>query len=430
MTSDGPSPPPTVLLAEDDAVFADRLRRNLELAGFRVTAESDGSAALSRLARQAFDLVVTDIRMPGVGGLELLRRLRSGEVDGADPETPVVVLTSVDSVATAVEAMKAGAGDYITKESDRQEVALRLRKVLVQRALTVENARLREQVARGDEFRDLIGDSPATLRIKEAIAEVAGQPVTVLVTGETGVGKELVARALHRTGPRPGGPFIDVNCAALPEDNLFQSELFGHEKGAFTGATELRRGRFEQAHRGTLFLDEVAELKAESQGKILKALEQQQVTRVGGSRPVLAECRFVFATNKHLPDEVAAGRFRDDLFYRINVFNIEVPPLRERRHDIPALARFFAGEFARRYGRPAVRFDEGALETLRDYPFPGNIRELRNVIERVVIRARGPVVSREQVAALGLAAGSPDRRAAVAAPVECAAPGLAETAPI
>lgn len=391
-----------VLLVEDDALFADRLRRNLELAGFQVAVAADGQKALTILQKQSFDLIVTDVRMPGMDGIELIRQVKVSGAEGADPDVPMVVLTSVGSVETAVEAMKLGASDYIAKEANRQEIVLRIRKVLEQSEILHENRLLRDQLERRDEFRDLIGDSPEMLRIKEEIAQIAPTTATVMITGETGVGKELVARAIHRTGPNARGPFIDVNCAALPDDNLFQSEVFGHERGAFTDAHYTRKGRFELAHRGTLFLDEIAELSRDSQGKILKALEQQMITRLGGTRPIPVDCRYVFATNKHLLAEVEAGNFREDLYYRINVIPIEIPPLRERRSDIPLLAKFFADQFSRKYNKPDMFFEESAMALLRDSHWPGNIRELRNVIERLVIRNRGDVITRSQVEGVGL----------------------------
>jgi two-component system NtrC family response regulator len=392
----------TILIVEDDAAFADRLRRNLELARFAADVAGDAESAVTRLQARSYDLVVTDLRMPGMGGIGLIRRIKQEGLDGVDPDVPVVVLTSVNTVETAVEAMKLGASDYITKEAERQEIVLRIRKVLEQSQLVTENRLLRDQLERRDEFRDLVGDSPAMCRIKEEIQQIAGTNVTVLITGETGVGKELVARAIHRTGPHARGPFIDVNCAALPDDNLFQSEVFGHERGAFTDAHFTRKGKFELAHRGTLFLDEIAELSRESQGKILKALEQQLITRLGGTRPIQVECRFVCATNKELLAEVEAGRFREDLYYRINVFPIHIPPLRERREDIPQLAKFFADQFARKYNRPEFFFEESAMAVLRDYHYPGNIRELRNIAERMVIRAKGDMITRALVDVVGL----------------------------
>lgn len=392
----------TVLLVEDDTLFAERLRRNLEIAGFQVTVAPDGQKALGILQNQTFDLMVTDVRMPGMDGIELIRQIKLAGVDGVDPDIPTVVLTSVGSVETAVEAMKLGASDYIAKEADRQEIVLRIRKVLEQSEIMHENRLLRDQLERRDEFRELVGDSEAMRRITEEIEQIAPTTATVLITGETGVGKELVARAIHRTGPNAKGPFIDVNCAALPDDNLFQSEVFGHERGAFTDAHYTRKGRFELAHRGTLFLDEIAELSRDSQGKILKALEQQMITRLGGSRPIKVDCRYVFATNKNLLAEVEAGNFREDLYYRINVIPIEIPPLRERRSDIPLLAKFFADQFSRKYNKPEMFFEEGAMTLLRDAHWPGNIRELRNVIERLVIRNRGDIITRAQVEGVGL----------------------------
>jgi len=403
-----------ILLVEDDKVFADRLRRNLEFTGFQVTTASNGADALQKLRGQSCDLIVTDVKMPEMDGIEFIRKVKQEGAEGVDPDIPVVVLTSVGSVETAVEAMKLGASDYIAKEADRQEIVLRIRKVLEQSEIVQENRTLRDQLERRDEFRGLVGESEVMRRIKEEIEQVAPTMATVLITGETGVGKELVARAIHRNGANAKGPFVDVNCAALPDDNMFQSEVFGHERGAFTDAHYMRKGRFEMANRGTLFLDEIAELSRDSQGKILKALEQQTVTRLGGTRPVKVECRFVFATNKDLLQESQAGRFREDLYYRINVIPIHMPPLRERRSDIPLLAKFFANQFASKYSKPDMFFEEGAMMLLRDATWPGNIRELRNVIERLVIRARTDVITRVQVEQVGLARHLPSGTAAAA----------------
>lgn len=406
----------SILLVEDDSVFAERLKRNLELAHFSVTTAENGAAAVNRLRAQNFDLVVTDIRMPEVGGIELIRKVKQEGVDGVDPDIPMVVLTSVNSVETAVEAMKLGASDYIAKEAERQEIILRIRKVLEQSEIVSENRLLRDQLDKRDEFKDLIGESEAMQRIKEEISQIASANVTVLITGETGSGKELVARAIHRTGPQSRGPFIDVNCAALPDENLFQSEVFGHEKGAFTDAHFTRKGKFELAHHGTLFLDEIAEMSKDAQGKILKALEQQLITRLGGTRPIQVECRFVFATNKDLMGEVQAGRFREDLYYRVNVFPVHIPPLRERKSDVPLLAKFFADQFAKKYNKPESFFEESAMVQLRDYHYPGNIRELRNIIERMVIRAKGDVITRQQVEQVGLFARRPEEKPLFAVP--------------
>ena len=402
MTSQNGTSAPSLLLVEDDQVFADRLKRNLELAHFQVVLANEGGQAISQMQNHTFDLVVTDVRMPGMDGIQFIRKIKVEGVESVDPDIPVVVLTSVGSVETAVEAMKLGASDYIAKEADRQEIVLRIRKVLEQSEIVHENRLLRDQLERRDEFRDLIGTSDAMMQIKDEIEQIAPTNATVLITGETGVGKELVARAIHRTGPNAKGPFIDVNCAALPDDNLFQSEVFGHEKGAFTDAHFTRKGRFELAHRGTLFLDEIAELSRDSQGKILKALEQQMITRLGGTRPIKVDCRYVFATNKHLLTHVETGDFREDLYYRINVIPIQIPPLRERRSDIPLLAKFFADQFSQKYNKPEMFFEESAMAMLRDAHWPGNIRELRNVIERLVIRNRGDIITRAQVELVGL----------------------------
>lgn len=393
----------SILLVEDDRHFSDRLKKNLELGNYNVVVAGDGNQAITTLQSQSFDIIVTDVRMPGMDGIELIRNIKQLGVDGVDPDIPMVVLTSVGSVEVAVEAMKLGASDYIDKEAERQEIVLRIRKVLEQSAIVHENRLLKETLERRDEFRDLIGESEPMRAIKEEIEQVAPTGATVLITGETGVGKELVARAIHRAGARARGPFVDVNCAALPDDNMFQSEVFGHEKGAFTDAAYTRKGRFELAHKGTLFLDEIAELSRDSQGKILKALEQQTITRLGGTKPIQVDCRYVFATNKNLLAESEAGNFREDLYYRIAVIPIHIPPLRERRSDIPLLAKFFADQFATKYSKPQMFFEEGAMVLLRDSSWPGNIRELRNVIERLVIRARGDVITRTQVEQVGLA---------------------------
>lgn len=391
-----------ILVVEDDRLYAERLRKNLELSGYKVRVAESTEGALALLRDEAFDLVVTDIRLPGASGLELIRELKSGQEPDIDSDTPVVVLTSVSSVDTAVEAMKLGAADYITKEAERQEIVIRIGKVLEQSRLAAENRLLRNQLDERDEFRDIVGESPQIRRLKQEIVQIAQSDVTVLITGETGVGKELVARAIHRTSGRRHGPFVDVNCAALPDDNLFQSEVFGHEKGSFTGATYQRKGKFELAHGGTLFMDEIAELSRESQAKILKALEQQTFTRLGGMRPLRVNCRFIFATNKDLLAEMREGRFREDLYYRVAVFLLHVPPLRERASDIPLLAKFFADQFARKYNKPPFFFEEGAIALLREYSYPGNIRELRNIVERLTIRARGDVITRADVEQVGL----------------------------
>ena len=410
---------PRLLLIEDDDIFARRLQANLRAADFLVDVANNGAEALAALRGAYFDLVVTDIRLPDISGIEILTRIKSGREEGLDPALPVVVLTSVRNVETAVDAMRKGAADYLTKESERQEIIVRIERVLDQSALLNENRYLRDQLERRTEFREMIGESTPMRAIKEEISSIAGQNIPVLIMGETGVGKELVARALHRTGPNPKGPFVDLNCAALPDENLLLSELFGHERGSFTGATSLKRGKFENAHNGTLFLDEIGEMPFEAQSRLLKVIETLQFTRLGGSQLICANCRLIFATNRNLDEEVKAGRFRQDLFYRVNLLPIEIPPLRERRDDVPLLARFFLGEFCDQYRKPQMRFDDDALAMLRSYNWPGNVRELRNVVERLVIRSRSESLRQDDLERCGVVLNNkPSETATISLPEE------------
>jgi DNA-binding NtrC family response regulator len=394
-----------LLLVEDDLNFAQRLQRNLELANFTVTHVPNAEAALEKLRTLPFRLVVADVGLPGMSGVDLLHFIRSGQDPSVDSSIPLVILTSMQSVDLAVEAMKADAADFITKEATRQEIVVRLGRVLEQSAVREENQLLRERIQRLDrhsEYKNLIGQSPTMLRLKEELHAIAGADVHVLIMGETGSGKEMVAQAIHRTGSTRQGPFIDVNCAALPDDNMFQSEVFGHEKGAFTDAVTQRRGLFEMADKGTLFLDEIAELRPESQGKILKALEQQTITRLGGTKPIQVQCRLLFATNKDLLAEAQAGRFREDLYYRIDVYRIQIPPLRERPDDVPALATHFLAQFAQKYRKGEILLQESAARILSRCPWPGNVRELRNIMERLAIRCRDGIITPDLFPLVGI----------------------------
>ena len=393
---------PHILVIEDDEVFAQRLKRNLELEQLHVDTATGGRQGLDLLKKRYYDLVITDIKMPEVSGLDVLRIIKQGLEQGLDTDLPVVVLTSVNSVETAVEAMKLGAVDYITKESEKDEVLVRLRKVLEQSQLINENRYLRDQVERSSEFKEFVGESRAIRRIKKEIAEVVRSTVSVMLTGDTGVGKELVARAIHRMGPTPHGPFIDINSAALPDENLFQSELFGHEKGAFTDAHSQRKGKFELANGGILFLDEISELSKDSQAKILKAIENLKITRLGGSKVIRVNCRFIFATNRDLLQLVKEGRFREDLYYRVNVFPIHIPPLCERKEDISLLANFFLDHFYRKYLKPLKTIDPQAMQLLLSYPWHGNVRELRNIMERLVIRTKEQTISYHDMLECGI----------------------------
>ncbi|MGF1571896.1 MAG: sigma-54-dependent transcriptional regulator [Sumerlaeia bacterium] len=386
-----------LLLVEDDAAFARRLAKNLGLDGFEAEIAEGGEAALEFLRQQEFDAILCDVKMAGMTGLDLLRNVRTASAHTKDPaaqelaidsELPFLMLTSVTSVETAVQAMQLGASDYLTKEAGRAEIVLRLKKALGERAVAEENKRLRETFERMNEFGELVGNSPELEKIKDEIRQVAELDATVMVTGETGVGKELVARAIHQTSGRKGD-FIDVNCALLPNDMMLQSELFGHERGAFTDAKTLRKGKFELADGGTLFMDEVGELGPEVQAKLLRALETMSFTRVGGTQAKQVNVRVIVATNRNLQAEVKAGRFRDDLYYRLNVYPLEIPPLRNRKQDIAPLAEHFLSAAARKYGRPEPRLSPEAQHLMSGYHWPGNIRELRNICERLLIRARG-----------------------------------------
>lgn len=385
-----------LLLVEDDAAFARRLAKNLGLDGFEATIAEGAEQALEVLRAEEFDAVLCDVKMSGMTGLDLLRLVRKSPAQDQehssdvpfDPEIPFLMLTSVNSVETAVEAMQLGASDYLTKEAGRGEITLRLRKALGERAVAQEYKRLRETFERMNEFGELIGSSPELEKIKDDVRQVSELDVTVMITGETGVGKELVARAIHQTSGRKG-EFIDVNCALLPNDTMLQSELFGHERGAFTDAKAQRKGKFELADGGTLFLDEIGELGPEVQAKLLRALETMTFTRVGGTQAKKVDVRVIVATNRNLLNEVKAGRFRDDLYYRLNVFPLEIPPLRERRQDIAPLAHHFLSTAARKYGRPEPQLTPEAQALMNRYGWPGNIRELRNICERLLIRARG-----------------------------------------
>lgn len=374
-----------ILLVEDDRRYGERLRRNLELEAFTVRLAVGAKEALDYLPREAFDLVLSDIKMPGMSGVELLKTVKRGG-EGLDPDIPFVLLTSVDSVRIAVECMKEGAADYITKDAERDEIVLRLRKVLDGVALHRENVRLRQELVDRSEFGEIVAVSPEMSSLLKELKEIAATEANLLITGETGVGKELVARYVHRHSPRADKPFVDVNCAALPSDNMFQSEVFGHEQGAFTGATARKRGRLELATGGILFLDEVGDMPVESQGKILRALDTQSFERLGGEEKIFVDLWVIAATNKHLKTEVTEGRFRQDLFYRLDVLHVHIPPLRERTFDIAPLAEFYLQYYAERYRRPRPQLSQEATDILNEYSWPGNVRELKNMMERLIIR--------------------------------------------
>jgi DNA-binding NtrC family response regulator len=376
-----------LLVVEDERAIQIALSGLLRREGYEVELAGSGDEALAKLREGAFDLVLTDLALgrgpSGMDVLEAARRLRA--------ETVVVMITAHGSEKIAVEAMKKGAEDYVPKPFDNDEIRLVVRRALERTRLERENRLLREQAQRRFGLEKLIGSGPAMQRVFETIQKVAETDLTVLVRGESGTGKELVAQALHARSPRKARPFVAVNCAAISRE-LVESELFGHEKGAFTGADARRQGRFEAADGGTVFLDEIGDMPAETQAKILRVLQERALTRVGGTKPIRVDVRVVAATHRDLEREVAAGRFREDLYYRLRVVEIELPPLRERREDVPALAQRFLAEVTERLGRPSRRFSEGALAALVRHAWPGNVRELRNAVEQAVVLAPGAAI--------------------------------------
>ncbi len=381
---------PTILVAEDEALLRRILAGLFEEAGYHVVAASTGREALERFAESAPDLVVTDIRMPEMDGIELLERLKA-----LDPEVLVIIMTAFSSVESAVAALRAGAHDYIVKPFVNDDVLKAVRNALRQKELLGENRSLRRELDRSRSYSAIIGVSDAVQTMLELVGKVAATNASILITGESGTGKELVARAVHYRSQRAKGPFIAVNCGALNE-NLLEAELFGHEKGAFTGATHAREGLLKAADTGTIFLDEIADMPQSLQVKLLRALQEREVLPVGGRSVVRFDARVVAASNRDLETEVAEGRFREDLYYRLSVIPVRVPPLRDRRSDIPLLSRHFAARFGADMGVAEVRFEPDALDALGGYAWPGNIRELMNAIERAVALG-GDVVALEHL---------------------------------
>ncbi len=376
-----------VLIVDDESNVRRVLGTLLEQAGFQTTRVARAEDVLDLVRAQDPDVVLTDLKMPGMDGLELLGALRC-----EFPEIPVVMLTAHGTVETAVEAMKRGAFDFLTKPFDREEVATVLSKAVAQAGRS--RLEFHGPVRPDDEDCGLVGRAAVMDAVRALIRKIAASPSTVLITGETGTGKELVADALHHLSDRSGGPLVKVNCGALPE-TLVESELFGHERGAFTGAERDRPGRFELADGGTLFLDEVGELPAATQVKLLRVLQDRRVDRVGGSRPIEVDVRLIAATHRDLAEEARGGRFREDLLYRLNVVEIRVPPLRERLDDVPALVECFLDKHAARLRRPRPRVGPAGIEALRRAPWPGNVRQLENAVERAVLLADGPELAPE-----------------------------------
>jgi len=383
-----------ICVIDDQAMMRDSLQATLAAQDHKVFAYENAQDALTMIKQQSFDVILTDLRMPGLDGVALLRELRRLGID-----VPVVLMTAHASVSTAVEAMKLGAFDYIEKPFNADEIEIVIERALRERALLRDNEVLRRQIEDLNGPRELIGRSPAILPVLEKIQRVAQSSATVLITGESGTGKELVARAIHAASPRADQPLLCVNCAAL-SPTLLESELFGHEKGAFTGADRMRKGRFELADGGTLLLDEVSEMAPPLQAKLLRVLQEREFERVGSSVTRRVDVRVIATTNRNLRDWAAKARFREDLYYRLSVLPIEIPPLRERKEDIPLLLDYFVGRIARREGRERPKFTEEALRVLQEYSWPGNVRELENLCERVSVLEAGREVTAQTLTPL------------------------------
>src|SRR5262245_16251281 len=375
---------PSILLVDDEPGVRSALGGVLRDEGYEVDAVDSGEACLERLGRQAYDVVVLDIWLPGIDGLATLARMRERQV-----ESQVVMISGHGNIESAVRAIKMGAFDFVEKPLSLEKTVLVVRNALRQRRLEAENQVLR---ARVDAQHTMVGESYAMVQLREQVAMAAPTNGRVLIYGENGTGKELVARNIHQMSRRRTGPFIEVNCAAIPEE-LIESELFGHVRGAFTGAVADRRGKFELAHGGTIFLDEIGDMTLKTQAKVLRVLQEQVMEPVGGSTRIRVDARVLAATNKDLPAEIRGGRFREDLYFRLNVVPIFVPPLRERTEDVPLLADHFMAMLAREYGRRPKTFDADAVAVLQRYSWPGNVRELRNLVERLMIMVPGDRVS-------------------------------------
>jgi two-component system nitrogen regulation response regulator NtrX len=377
-----------ILIVDDEQSIRDSLTGILLDEGFSPTTAVNGEEALSRLREDKPDLILLDIWMPGMDGLETLTRIRDYL-----PDQLVIMMSGHGTIDTAVRATKLGAYDFIEKPLSLEKLLLCIQNALKLNRLAEENRELKAKIAKEHE---MIGSSPTITELKKQIEIVAPTSGWALITGENGTGKELVARAIHNLSLRSDKPFVEVNCAAIPDD-LIESELFGHEKGSFTGATAQRRGKFDLANEGTLFLDEIADMSLKTQAKVLRILQERKFERVGGSRTIEVDVRVIAATNKDLPGQISAGLFREDLYYRLNVIPFHVPPLRARREDIPLLARHFLEYFCSKESREIKKLDAEAMQSLVSYPWPGNVRELKNLIERLVIMVPTKVITRTQL---------------------------------
>jgi two-component system response regulator AtoC len=374
---------PRILLAEDDEIMRETLSDRLTMNGWQVDGVGDGKMALDLVNQNFYQVVLSDIRMPGLDGTRLLNKIIH-----ISPETDVILMTAYGSVENAVECLKKGAADYILKPFDMDDLMIRVRRLLEIQTIKAKCVLLEERC--GAAHTSIIGSSQPIHKLLNTIGQVAGTDATVLVTGESGTGKELVAAAIHFQSQRAKGPYIRINCAAIPE-NLMESELFGHEKGSFTGADARKIGKFEAANGGTILLDEIGEMPLALQVKLLRVLQEREIERIGGNKTIKVNVRIICSTSKKLAEEARKGNFREDLFYRLQVIPIEVPPLRDRKEDIPELCRYFLDEFSREKNEPMQMTDQ-AIRALMDYDYPGNVRELKNIIERISVLATEPVI--------------------------------------
>lgn len=384
----------SILICDDEKNIRNGLAMAMELEGYESVQASDGQEAWEKINKMGVDLVITDLRMPKMSGEDLLKK-----ISGAYPRMPVIILTGHGTIETAVEAMRGGAVDFFTKPVDLDRLSLVVKKALSDTDLYAEHERLKEEVEQlraRNRYDRIIGKSQKMVELMDTVSQVAPTKASVLITGESGVGKELVADAIHELSNRSKGPFIKVHCAALTA-SLLESELFGHEKGSFTGAVKEKKGRFELADGGTIFLDEIGEIDAPTQVKLLRVLQEKQFERVGGEKSIIVDVRIVCATNRDLPKEIEKGNFREDLYYRLNVVHLEVPPLRERKDDIPLLMTSFLQLFNQENGRSIEAFSNQAKRAILSYEWPGNIRELRNCIESAVVLARTTIIDIEDL---------------------------------
>lgn len=377
----------SILIVDDEQSVRDSLYNWFIEDGYRVECAENGKQALAILEAECYDIILADIKMPGMDGLELLRRIKVLKKDAI-----VIMMTAFATVNTAVQALKDGAFDYVTKPFDPDDLSHLIRNATKQISLSDENVYLKERMGQLDNVEDLIGESEAMQEVLAEVANVAQSNSSVIITGESGTGKELIARAIHANSPRKFFPLVCVHCGALTE-SLLESELFGHEKGAFTGAMYCRKGRFEMADGGTIFLDEIATITPKMQIELLRVLESKTFVRVGGNKEIKSDFRVICATNRDLKQMVEKGTFREDLYYRLNVVNIEVPPLRERTEDIPLLVEFFIKKYCASMNRQPVSIDETALKRLQEFDFPGNIRELENMVERAIVVGNGKKIT-------------------------------------